>query len=157
MNLKMYQVDAFTDRTFGGNPAAVVPLDSWLPDETLQAIGLENNLSETAFFISRDDGDFDLRWFTPAQEVDLCGHATLASAHILWEMDLVEPDKVARFRTRSGLLMAERRGDLIELNLLAEKYLSAYQYCLLEQFYKNMKHPGYLNLYLQSLYPLKEA
>ena len=75
MNIPLYQVDAFSDRVFAGNPAAVCPLDSWLPDATLQAIAAENNLAETAFFVRRD-GAFDLRWFTPAVEVDLCGHAT---------------------------------------------------------------------------------
>src|SRR5262245_55867275 len=83
----MFQVDAFTSRLFGGNPAAVVPLDNWLPAETLQAIAMENNLAETAFFVStidRKNADFELRWFTPAVEVSLCGHATLASAHVLY-------------------------------------------------------------------------
>ena len=90
-SIPMYQIDAFTDRMFSGNPAAVCPLDSWLPDETMQSIAMENNLSETAVFVKRNDGDFDLRWFTPTTEVDLCGHATLASAHVvLYEL---EPDR----------------------------------------------------------------
>jgi PhzF family phenazine biosynthesis protein len=85
MKLKLYQVDAFTERLFGGNPAAVVPLTAWLPDDVLQSIAGENNLSETAFFIPAGEG-FQLRWFTPVREVDLCGHATLATAHVLFNI-----------------------------------------------------------------------
>ena len=84
MKIPIYQADAFTGELFRGNPAAVCPLDEWLPDETLQAIAAENNLSETAFFIPRGK-DYHLRWFTPAIEVDLCGHATLATAHVLFQ------------------------------------------------------------------------
>ena len=91
MRLPIYQVDAFTDSLFGGNPAAVCPLPAWLPDATMQAIAAENNLAETAFFV-RDGGDYALRWFTPTVEVDLCGHATLASGHVPM---LSMPDKVA--------------------------------------------------------------
>ena len=82
MKIPLYQIDAFTTRVFGGNPAAVCPLDGWLPESVMQAIGRENNLSETAFIVPRN-GDYDIRWFTPAVEVDLCGHATLASAYAL--------------------------------------------------------------------------
>ena len=106
MNLPIYQVDAFTSKLFGGNPAAVMPLDSWLGDQQLQAIAAENNLSETAFFVPRG-ADYDLRWFTPATEVDLCGHATLASAHILFE-HLDYTGEVLRFHTRSGALLVTR-------------------------------------------------
>lgn len=81
MMLPLYQVDAFTNTLFGGNPAAVCPLDKWLPDTTMQAIAAENNLAETAFFV-REGNDYALRWFTPTVEVDLCGHATLASGHV---------------------------------------------------------------------------
>src|SRR3954464_9918821 len=105
--LRIVQVDAFADRPFTGNPAAVMPLDAWLPDEILQAIAMENNLSETAFTIPAEDGeaDYELRWFTPAVEVALCGHATLASGHVL----LGERERV-RFRTRkAGLLEVARR------------------------------------------------
>src|SRR5690554_8227902 len=84
MKLPLYQIDAFTHRVFGGNPAAVCPLERWLPDEMLQAIAAENNLAETAFLVERSNGDFDLRWFTPALEVDLCGHATLASGWVVF-------------------------------------------------------------------------
>jgi PhzF family phenazine biosynthesis protein len=79
----IYQVDAFTDKIFAGNPAAVIPLEKWLPDQLMQNISMENNLSETAFFIPENDG-FNIRWFTPASEVNLCGHATLASAHVIF-------------------------------------------------------------------------
>src|SRR5271155_2784456 len=82
MRLPIYQVDAFTDRLFGGNPAAIVPLTEWLPDGTMQAVAAENNLSETAFFV-RDGEAYKIRWFTPATEADLCGHATLASAYVI--------------------------------------------------------------------------
>jgi len=118
MKLELFQVDAFTDQMFGGNPAAVVPLESWLPDETLQAIGLENNLSETAFFIPRDDGDFDLRWFTPAQEVDLCGHATLGTAWVMFNR-LNHADDTITFHTRSGPLNVSRDGGRIVMDFPA--------------------------------------
>jgi PhzF family phenazine biosynthesis protein len=115
-NIPFFQVDAFvTDRPLTGNPAAVMPLDRWLPDEMLQAIAAENNLSETAFTVPNeaDDTDFDLRWFTPTVEVDLCGHATIASGHILLTGEHV------RFATRSGILVVSRNADLLELDLPA--------------------------------------
>ena len=84
MSLPFFWIDAFTDRVFAGNPAGVVPLERWLPDETMQRIAFENGLSETAFFVPTGPGQYHLRWFTPAIEVELCGHATLASAHVLW-------------------------------------------------------------------------
>lgn len=103
-SVRFFQVDAFTSRRFAGNPAAVVPLGGWLDDATMQAIAQENNLSETAFFVPEPgEADFHLRWFTPTVEVDLCGHATLASAHALYQhMGFERPQ--ARFRTRSGVL-----------------------------------------------------
>lgn len=112
MQLKIYQADAFTTRLFGGNPAAVVPLkDQWLSDEVMQAIALENNLSETAFYKSNKDGKgYDLRWFTPAAEVDLCGHATLATAHILYEREGYSADEVS-FHTRSGELIVKKTAE----------------------------------------------
>ena len=106
MELPIFQVDAFAQRQFEGNPAAVVPLDDWLPDALLQAIAAENNLSETAFFV-RTGERFELRWFTPTAEVDLCGHATLATAHVLFE-HLNYPDSVIRFQTRSGILTVQK-------------------------------------------------
>jgi PhzF family phenazine biosynthesis protein len=111
LRIPIFQVDAFTNELFRGNPAAVCPLESWPADQKLQAIAAENNLSETAFFLSRDD-HFELRWFTPAMEVDLCGHATLASAHVVFQFVNPVADCV-RFQTRSGLLTVERRGDLL--------------------------------------------
>ena len=102
MQIPLYQIDAFTSRPFGGNPAAVCPLERWLDDETMQAIATENNLSETAFFVPQGE-DFHIRWFTPVQEVDLCGHATLASAHIVFTRLAPKRGRV-RFMSRSGWL-----------------------------------------------------
>lgn len=107
--IPLAQIDAFTDRPFAGNPAAVCLLPEARPDDWLQAVAREMNLSETAFLVRRDDG-FDLRWFTPAAEVDLCGHATLASAHALWESGQAAPGEAIRFHTRSGALTCERGG-----------------------------------------------
>jgi PhzF family phenazine biosynthesis protein len=112
--LRLYQVDAFTSRLFGGNPAAVVPLDRWLDDATMQALGLENNLSETAFFVPEGDG-FRLRWFTPTIEVDLCGHATLASAFVLFT-ELAPGRREVRFTTRSGLLTVRAAGERLVMD-----------------------------------------
>ncbi len=112
---KFLVVDAFTDRAFAGNPAAVYVLPSWPANDWLQNVAREMNHAETAFLVKNQDG-FDLRWFTPKAEVDLCGHATLASAHALWEQDLAPPSGELRFSSRSGILKAARRGDLIELD-----------------------------------------
>jgi PhzF family phenazine biosynthesis protein len=118
MRLPLYQVDAFTDRLFAGNPAAVVPLETWLPDATLQAIAAENNLAETAFFVRETEG-YALRWFTPTVEVDLCGHATLASAHVIFERLEPRLDKVA-FRTlKAGTLVVSRRGGELAMDFPA--------------------------------------
>ncbi len=114
------QVDSFTAEPFRGNPAGVCVLDSDRPDAWMQAVAREMNLSETAFLRRREDGDWHLRWFTPALEVDLCGHATLASAHVLWESGHLEPDETARFHTLSGLLTCHRDGDWIEMDFPAE-------------------------------------
>ena len=108
MRIPYYQVDAFTPKIFGGNPAGVCPLERWLPDETLQLIAAENNLAETAFFTRQDDDSYHLRWFTPVLEVDLCGHATLASAFVLFA-ELGYPHRIIRFHTRSGWLTAEKK------------------------------------------------
>ncbi|RPI80392.1 MAG: PhzF family phenazine biosynthesis protein [Chloroflexi bacterium] len=115
----IYQVDAFTDRPFCGNPAGVVILDGPVEELWMRNIAREMNLSETAFLYPVDDG-FNLRWFTPAVEVDLCGHATLASAHILYETKRLNSDAQARFHTKSGLLTAQKCGDWIELNFPAK-------------------------------------
>ena len=114
MKLDIFQIDAFTDKVFGGNPAAVIPLSHWLDDETLQHIATENNLSETAFFVKKQDV-FELRWFTPVAEVNLCGHATLAAAFVLFE-ELKHPEDSIRFSTKSGLLEVHKKEKSIELN-----------------------------------------
>jgi predicted PhzF superfamily epimerase YddE/YHI9 len=116
MDLPLHQVDAFSDRVFGGNPAAVVPLDEWLEDAHLQAIAEENNLSETAFLVRRGEA-YHLRWFTPVEEVPLCGHATLAAAWVAF-FRLDPPGETLTFRTASGVLEATRADDgLITLSL----------------------------------------
>ena len=118
MRLKLFQVDAFTDRRFGGNPAAIVPLERWLPDKTLQAIAAENNLSETAYFVKQGER-YHLRWFSPVCEVNLCGHATLATAWVLWEK-LGERAPLIRFDTRSGELRVTREGAWLWLDFPAD-------------------------------------
>ncbi len=119
MGLRIFQVDAFTKEPFKGNPAGVCILPGPGDEDWMQHVAREMNLSETAFLYQQEDG-FSLRWFTPAIEVELCGHATLASAHILWEAGYLKPDEGARFYTLSGLLTAERVGDWIELDFPAE-------------------------------------
>ena len=114
MQIPLYQVDAFTSELFGGNPAAVCPLPEWLPDETLQAIAVENNLSETAFYMPAEDG-YHLRWFTPEIEVDLCGHATLATAHVILNCLGSDADHV-RFDSRGGELIVRRDGDRLSMD-----------------------------------------
>jgi PhzF family phenazine biosynthesis protein len=118
MGQRITQVDAFTDTPFRGNPAAVCILDTPRDEAWMQCVAQEMNLSETAFLYRVDDG-FNLRWFTPIVEVALCGHATLASAHVLWENEYLKPDEQARFHTQSGLLTAVRQGAWIELNFPA--------------------------------------
>lgn len=118
MRLPLYQVDAFTDRLFAGNPAAVCPLDSWLDDATLQAIAAENNLAETAYFVASGENRYDLRWFTPTVEVDLCGHATLASAYVLLTR-LTPQANAVTFDTRSGPLSVTRDGTRFTLDFPA--------------------------------------
>ncbi|MEQ1543643.1 PhzF family phenazine biosynthesis protein [Methyloglobulus sp.] len=117
MKIRQYQIDAFANRVFEGNPAAVCPLKNWLDDDLLQAIAEENNLSETAFFVPSETG-FKLRWFTPIKEVDLCGHATLATAHVIFEI-LGYPKHVITFESRSGDLMVEKKGRLLEMDFPA--------------------------------------
>jgi len=118
VSLRLFQVDAFTDRPFGGNPAAVVPLDAWLPEDRMRAIAAENNLSETAFFVPSDAGGFDIRWFTPAVEADLCGHATLATAWVLFNrLNLADPE--IAFHSRGGTLRVARDGDRLAMDFPA--------------------------------------
>ncbi len=116
--LPIYQIDAFTDILFAGNPAAVVPLTQWLPDDVLQKIAMENNLSETAFFVpygAGNEADFHIRWFTPTVEVPLCGHATLASAFVIFNQLGFAGDLI-KLQSQSGILTAARDGDAIVLN-----------------------------------------
>lgn len=114
MNLKIYQVDAFTDQVFGGNPAAVCPLETWLDEPAMQKIAMENNLSETAYFV-KNGNEFDIRWFTPTAEIDLCGHATLASAFVIYEFLNYDKEKVV-FNYGGGQLTVKKNGDLLEMD-----------------------------------------
>jgi len=118
LSIPIFQIDAFAAEPFSGNPAAVCLLEAEAEANWMQSVAAEMNLSETAFVAPHPDG-FGLRWFTPASEVDLCGHATLASAHVLWETGRLAPEDTARFHTRSGLLTAEHEGDWIELDFPA--------------------------------------
>ncbi|MET0392271.1 MAG: PhzF family phenazine biosynthesis protein [Chitinophagaceae bacterium] len=117
MKLKLYQIDAFTDRLFGGNPAAVVPLKEWIPVELMQQLAMENNLSETVFFVPsvKKGVDYDIRWFTPAVEINLCGHATLAAAYTLFDI-LEEKKKTITFSSKSGLLKVQKKKDRLEMD-----------------------------------------
>lgn len=118
MRLPLYQVDAFTDRVFGGNPAAIVPLEEWLPDATLQAIATENNLSETAFFL-RQGEDYALRWFTPVAEIDLAGHPTLATAYVIFRFFAPERAKLTFHTRQAGALVVSRSGDELAMDFPA--------------------------------------
>ena len=119
MILKLYQVDAFANKLFGGNPAAVCPLDTWLPNDTLQNIAAENNLAETAFYVKTVNG-FHIRWFTPKSEVNLCGHATLATAFVLFEIEGFQGDEIS-FESRSGILTVTKKGNKLTLNFPVDK------------------------------------
>ena len=114
MKLKIYQIDAFAGKPFEGNPAAIVPLEEWLPENIMQQIAQENNLAETAYYVPIDDG-FHIKWFTPVTEVKLCGHATLASAFVLFNECAYASD-VITFDSLSGLLSVTRNGDLLTLD-----------------------------------------
>ncbi len=118
-NMRIFQVDSFTNRPFSGNPAGVCFLDSPRDSDWMQKVAEEMNLSETAFLSAEEDG-FNLKWFTPTVEVDLCGHATLASAHILWQEEYLREDQEAKFYTKSGILTAQRSDDWIKLNFPIE-------------------------------------
>jgi PhzF family phenazine biosynthesis protein len=119
MKIKLFQIDAFTDKIFAGNPAAVCPLDSWLPENVMQQIAAENNQAETAFFVRNRDR-FDIRWFTPAVEVDLCGHATLAAAFVIFRLEHF-PGRIIELNSRSGLLRVVKDGDLLTLDFPADR------------------------------------
>jgi PhzF family phenazine biosynthesis protein len=117
MKLKLYQIDAFADKLFTGNPAAVVPLKKWLPDELMQKLAMENNLAETVFFVpsSVKGADYDIRWFTPALEINLCGHATLASAFVIFTI-LKEKKRSVVFSSKSGLLTVKKKKDELRMD-----------------------------------------
>jgi PhzF family phenazine biosynthesis protein len=119
MKIKLYQIDAFANKLFSGNPAAVCPLEEWLPDDLMQQIAEENNLAETAFFVKEGE-DYRIRWFTPTVEVDLCGHATLATAHVLFAY-LQHPHDQIRFASRSGVLRVTREQDRLTLDFPADQ------------------------------------
>ena len=119
MQLKIFQADAFTGELFAGNPAAIIPLEAWLPDDTLQNIAIENNLSETAYFIKNEIG-YHIRWYTPVAEVDLCGHATIATAHVLWK-HLGFDKKEIFFHSRSGQLGVKKEGEWYTLDFPTDK------------------------------------
>ncbi|MEJ8757334.1 PhzF family phenazine biosynthesis protein [Pontibacter sp. H259] len=119
--IKLYQIDAFTDKVFGGNPAAVCVLDNWLDDDLMQRIGSENNLAETAFVAKAGDG-YEIRWFTPTVEVDLCGHATLAAAYVLFNYYNHPTDVINLHSHRSGLLRVQRRADTLTLDFPTDVY-----------------------------------
>ncbi|MBK8606873.1 MAG: PhzF family phenazine biosynthesis protein [Chitinophagaceae bacterium] len=114
MKLTIYQIDAFADKLFAGNPAAVIPLDKWIDDSLMQQLAMENNLAETAFFVPKGN-DFEIRWFTPALEINLCGHATLASAFVLFNF-LEYKKNLVTFHSKSGLLVVSRNGDLLNMD-----------------------------------------
>ena len=118
MTLKLYQIDAFTTKVFEGNPACVIPLNAWLDDALMQNIAMENNLSETAFFVPKGE-DFEIRWFTPTKEVNLCGHATLASAYVLFELLDYDKEHII-FRSKSGTLHINKVDDLISMDFPSE-------------------------------------
>ena len=126
MKLTLYQVDAFTNKLFGGNPAAVIPLENWIADDLMQKIALENNLSETVFFAPAGEG-YDIRWFTPAAEINLCGHATLASAFVLYHFLKFNKEKII-LHSKSGQLEVEKKGDVYVMDFPAWKPERIYNY-----------------------------
>jgi PhzF family phenazine biosynthesis protein len=119
--IKLYQIDAFTNKVFSGNPAAVCPLDKWVNDEIMQNIAMENNLAETAFYVKQGK-QYEIRWFTPTVEVDLCGHATLAAAFVLFNIDNYAENTIHFFSHRSGELTVTKSGDFLTLNFPTDSY-----------------------------------
>jgi len=126
MQLTIYQVDAFTNKLFHGNPAAVIPLEKWLETDLMQRIAMENNLSETVFFVPSEEG-YDIRWFTPAAEINLCGHATLASAFVLYQFLKFSKEKIV-FHSKSGKLEVQKKGDIYVMDFPAWKPERVYNY-----------------------------
>ena len=127
MKLTLYQIDAFTDKIFGGNPAAVIPLENWIEDDLMQKLALENNLSETVFFVKSGTEEYDIRWFTPFAEINLCGHATLASAFVLYNFLKFKNPKLI-FHSKSGKLEIEKNDDLYVMDFPAWKPKRIYNY-----------------------------
>ena len=123
MELTIYKIDAFAKKMFEGNPAAICPLKAWLPDEFMQSIAEENNLSETAYFV-KNENNFHIRWFTPTHEVDLCGHATLASAFVIFNIIGYKENQIT-FESKSGLLTVNRINDLFEMNFPSRPLFNA--------------------------------
>jgi PhzF family phenazine biosynthesis protein len=127
MKLTLYQIDAFTNKVFGGNPAAVIHLEKWIDEDVMQKLALENNLSETVFFVPVKDNEYEIRWFTPLSEINLCGHATLASAHVLYNFLDFKNSKII-FHSKSGKLEIERRDSLYVMDFPAWKPQRIYNY-----------------------------
>src|SRR6266498_4254872 len=127
MKLTLYQIDAFTSKLFGGNPAAVIPLEKWIDDDLMQKLALENNLSETVFFVPSAADEYEIRWFTPIAEINLCGHATLASAFVLYNFSNLKNPKLI-FHSKSGKLEIEKRGELYVMDFPAWKPKRIYNY-----------------------------
>ena len=143
MKLLIYQIDAFTDKLFSGNPAAVIPLDAWIDDKLMQQIAEENNLAETVFFVPKSDG-FHIRWFTPELEIDLCGHATLAAAFVLFEMLGYQKNTIT-FYSKSGLLKVSRDGAYIAMDFPSWKPERLTDYP--EELIKGLGITGHLGVY----------
>ena len=143
MKLLIYQIDAFTDKIFSGNPAAVIPLDAWIDDKLMQQIAEENNLAETVFFVPKSDG-FHIRWFTPELEIDLCGHATLAAAFVLFEMLGYQKNTIT-FYSKSGLLKVSRDGAYIAMDFPSWKPERLTDYP--EELIKGLGITGHLGVY----------
>lgn len=122
MRIPIYQVDAFTNKQFGGNPAAVCPLEQWIDDELMQKIAAENNLAETAFFVKKDS-EYELRWFAPKGEIDLCGHATLATSYVIFNY-IDKNASLVKFNTKSGVLEVSKDGNLLTMIFHQEKQKS---------------------------------
>jgi len=127
MKLTLYQIDAFTNKVFGGNPAAVIPLETWISDDLMQKLALENNLSETVFFVPSSDGQYEIRWFTPLAEINLCGHATLASAFVLYNFLNFKGTRLV-FHSKSGKLEIEKQHDLYTMDFPAWRPKRIYNY-----------------------------
>jgi PhzF family phenazine biosynthesis protein len=143
MKLTMYQVDAFADKVFAGNPAAVIPLDKWIDDELMQQIAMENNLAETVFFVAKGN-DFDIRWFTPELEINLCGHATLASAYVLYEFLGYKKPKIT-FHSKSGPLYVSREDEIIKLDFPSWKPKRIDEYP--EELLTSLGNPDIVSVY----------